>query len=250
MMRQNISRSIILLTTSLVLSSTALAQQKKPTVNTSGASQAKQEVRKVVEKEKEKKPLLYGLAVSTDLVGVGNKIFGGTYISGEVAAELNLKNRYMPIVEVGYGNSNTTDDDKSIHYQTSAPYFRVGMNYNFMHKKDTYSIIYGGLRYGFSSFSYDVSAPDLKDPVWGGTVPFDYEGLSCTAGWMEIVAGIRSQIWKNLHMGWSVRYKRLISTKEDVNAEPHYIPGYGIKSGVTFGFSYNIIYYLPLTKKK
>lgn len=249
MMRRNISRYITLIITSLALGCPAFAQQK-PTVNTSGASQAKQQVRKVVTPAKEEKPWLYGLGISADLVGVGNKIFGGTYISGEVAAELNLKNRYMPIVEVGYGNSNTTDDDKSIHYQTSAPYFRVGMNYNFLHKKDTYSIIYGGLRYGFSSFSYDVSAPDLIDPVWGGTVPFDYKGLSCTAGWMEIVAGIRSQVWKNLHMGWSVRYKRLLSTKEDVNAEPHYIPGFGVKSGVTFGLSYNIIYYLPLTKKK
>lgn len=250
MTRMNISKYIFL-TISLLFPLSLWAQ--KPVVDTSGASQTKQEVRKAVAASREgeeKKPFLQGIGISTDLVGVGNKLFGGTYISSEVAAEVNLLNRYMPIVEVGFGSSDMVDEDKEIAYKTSAPYFRVGMNYNFMHKKDTYSIIYGGLRYGFSSFSFDISAPDLQDPVWGGSVPFHYEGLSCTAQWLELVAGIRAQVWKNLHMGWSVRYKRLLSSTEHPNAEPHYIPGYGVKDDVLFGFSYNIIYYLPLNKKR
>ena len=200
--------------------------------------------------ESEKQPLLQGIAVSTDLGGLGNKVFGGTYLYGEVAAEVNLLNRYMPVIEAGFGTSDMVDKDKAIAYKASAPYFRVGMNYNFMHKKDTYSIIYGGLRYGFSTFSFDVSAPDLQDPVWGGTVPFNYEGLSCTAQWVELVAGIRAQVWRNLHMGWAVRYKRMMSLTEHPNAEPHYIPGFGVNDNVKFCFSYHIIYYLPLNKKK
>lgn len=250
MMPMNMSRFISLIIISLLCCCPCRAQQKK-VVNTSGASAVKQDVRKSVQEPvEEKKPFLQGVGISTDLVGVGNKIFGGTYISGELAAEVNLLNRYMPIVEVGFGSSDMVDGDKTIAYKTSAPYFRVGMNYNFMHKKDTYSIIYGGLRYGFSSFSFDISAPDLKDPVWGGSVPFSYENVSCTSQWVELVAGIRAQIWKNLHMGWAVRYKRLLSSTENPNAEPHYIPGYGVKDDVLFGFSYNIIYYLPLNKKK
>lgn len=209
-----------------------------------------QEKKQNPETETEKKPLFQGVGIAVDLGGIGNKLFGGTYMSSEVAAEVNLLNRYMPVVEIGYGVSNMTDEDKNISYKASAPYFRVGMNYNFMHNKDTYSIIYGGLRYGFSSFSFDISAPDLQDPVWGGSTPFHYEGLSCTAQWVEIVAGIRAQIWKNLHMGWAVRYKRLLSYTEHPNADPHYIPGYGVYDNVKFGFTYNIIYYLPLSKKK
>lgn len=249
MMQKSIFEYIILIMISVLLSLPCMAQAQKTVVNTSEASQAKQNVKKILESEEERKPIIQGLSVYTDLVGVGNKLFGGSYLYGEVGAELNLLNRFMPVIEMGYATCDVVDDDKSIAYNTSAPYFRVGMNYNFMHKKDTYSIIYAGLRYGFSSFSFDISSPALQDPIWGGEVPFDYKGISCNAGWLELVAGIRAQVWKNLHMGWSVRYKRLMSAKENANSDPHYIPGYGIKDDVLFGFTYNIIYYLPLNKK-
>ncbi len=248
MMQKSISEYIILIIIS-ALSLPCMAQAQKKTVDTSGASQVKQEVKKALKPEDEAKPLIQGLSVYTDLVGVGNKLFGGSYLYGEVGAELNLLNRFMPVIEAGYATCDVLDDDKSIAYKTSAPYFRVGMNYNFMHKKDTYSIIYAGLRYGFTSFSFDISSPALQDPIWGGEVPFDHKGISCNAGWLELVAGIRAQIWKNLHMGWSVRYKRLMSTKDNIYSDPHYIPGYGVKDDVLFGFTYNIIYYLPLNKK-
>ena len=48
---------------------------QKPVVDTSGASQTKQEVRKAVAASREgeeKKPFLQGIGISTDLVGVGN----------------------------------------------------------------------------------------------------------------------------------------------------------------------------------
>ena len=119
MTRMNISKYIFL-TISLLFPFSLWAQ--KPVVDTSGASQTKQEVRKAVAASREgeeKKPFLQGIGISTDLVGVGNKLFGGTYISGEVAAEVNLLNRYMPIVEVGFGSSDMVDEDKEIAYKTS-----------------------------------------------------------------------------------------------------------------------------------
>ncbi len=226
-----------------------MTQAQGRAVDTSGSSQVREEMKEALKQGGEVKSLIRGLSVYTDLAGVGNKLFGGTYLYGEVGAELNILNRFMPVVEAGYATCDVLDDEKSIAYNTSAPYFRAGMNYNFMHKKDTYSIIYAGLRYGFSSFSFDISSPALKDPVWGGEVPFDYKGISCSAGWLELVAGIRARIWKNLHMGWSLRYKRLMRTKDNVYSDPYYIPGYGIKDDVLFGFTYNIIYYIPVSRK-
>ncbi len=248
MMRKNILKYIALWLIS-AFSFLPVWSQEKKAVDTSGTSAVKNEVKKVA-KQDEKKAFLQGLNLSVDLAGLGYGLFGDTFISGEIAAELNILNRYMPIVEVGFGSSDMVDDDKAISYKTSAPYFRAGMNYNFMHKKNTYSIIYGGIRYGFSSFSFDMDAPDLNDPVWGGNVPFHYKGISCTAQWVEIVAGLRAQVWRNLHMGWSVRYKRMMSCTENPNAEPHYVPGYGENDDTLFGFTYNLIYYLPLSKKK
>jgi len=85
----------------------------------------------------------------------------------EAACRLNLRGTFFPIVEAGWGLSDHTDETTDIHYKTGAPYFRVGCDYNFANNKRSGNRIYGGLRYGFSSFSYDVDGPDIVDAVWG-----------------------------------------------------------------------------------
>ena len=80
-------------------------------------------------KEEVHYPLYNGISVSVDLWGPGSKLFGSDFFSSEVAVDVNLKNRFFPIVELGYGNTDTWSD-KGIHYKTGAPYFRIGMDYN------------------------------------------------------------------------------------------------------------------------
>jgi hypothetical protein len=220
------------------LLSTPLAAQEEQPKQATQATQATQEKAK-------KNHFFQGVSLSTDLFGVVGRVFGNDFDSYEVSAEFNLKNKFFPVVEVGYGSTDETDDDNSIHYKVAAPYFRVGFNYNFMHKKQSPNYVYGGLRFGYSSFSYDVDAPALVDPVWGGSVPFEYNDVSSNASWAELVVGLRAQIVKNFHMGWSLRYKRRISVKDSPNTEAWYIPGFGINDSAVFGATYNLIYYLP-----
>lgn len=49
-------------------------------------------------------PLFRGLAVSGDLVGIAQLAFGD-YGQYEVALRVNLKDKYFPIIELGYGKS-------------------------------------------------------------------------------------------------------------------------------------------------
>ena len=85
--------------------------------------------------EKATVPLYQGTYVGLDVFGLGSKIFGSDFTSAEVSVEVNLKNRFIPIIEIGYGHTDTTDDETNIHYKASAPYFRIGMNYNILFKK-------------------------------------------------------------------------------------------------------------------
>ena len=85
-------------------------------------------------KEEVHYPLYNGISVSVDLWGPGSKLFGSDFFSSEVAVDVNLKNRFFPIVELGYGNTDTWSD-KGIHYKTGAPYFRIGMDYNALYNK-------------------------------------------------------------------------------------------------------------------
>ena len=101
----------------LLYSPTLAAQEKKTTI------------------EEEKVPFYQGTTIGVDIFGLGSKIFGGDITSTEISVEVNLKNRYVPVAEIGYGTTDTTDDGTNIHYKASAPYFRIGMNYNFFFKK-------------------------------------------------------------------------------------------------------------------
>ena len=65
-----------------------------------------------VAKKKEKKPaeieypLYNGVSVGLDLWGIGSKLFGGDFLSSEVIASVDLKHRFFPTVEVGYGQTD------------------------------------------------------------------------------------------------------------------------------------------------
>ena len=162
-----------------------------------------QEKKTATTEEKATVPLYQGTYVGLDVFGLGSKIFGSDFTSAEVSVEVNLKNRFIPIIEIGYGHTDTTDDETNIHYKASAPYFRIGMNYNILFKKPHLpGYAYGGIRYGFTSFTYDVDAPVMVDPTWGNiTVPFTYNGVKSNAGWVELVGGLTTKVYKNFYMG-------------------------------------------------
>ncbi len=213
----------------LLYSSTLAAQEKKATT------------------EEEKVPFYQGTTIGVDIFGLGSKVFGGDITSTEISVEVNLKNRYVPVAEIGYGTTDTTDDGTNIHYKASAPYFRVGMNYNFFFRKPYLpGFLYGGIRYGFTSFSYDVSAPAMKDPAWGfPEIPFSYDGVKTTVTWAELLAGIKVNVYKNFYMGWSLRYRIRMNMKKTEHTEPWYIPGFGKNNSTNLGVTYSLIYKLP-----
>lgn len=203
-------------------------------------------------------PLYNGLTVSADIYGLGASVLGSDFLSSEIAVEASLKNKYFPVVEIGYGTTDTWSD-KGTHYKSNAPYFRIGMNYNTAYKKGNPNFLYVGFRYGFSSFSYDVFSTPAEDPIfggsmenpsmiddiWGGSVPFNHRGLSASMGWVEFLVGIRAHIYKDFYMGWSLRMKRRMNTSLSDYGDPWYVPGFGEYDSNRWGITYSLIYKLP-----
>ena len=199
------------------------------------------------EAEAEKTAFFQGVMVGVDVFGFLNQALGSDARTTEVSIEANLLNRFLPIVEIGYGGMEMTDDETDIHFKTSAPFFRVGMNYNvFYQKPDLPGGLTVGLRYGYSSFKYDVQSPDLIDPNWGNThVPIDYTGVKSNVGWLEAVVGMRANVFKDFYLGLNVRYRSRLSMTKNENSEPYHIPGYGRGKTSNFGITYSLIYKLP-----
>ena len=208
-------------------------------------------------------PLFNGISIGYDVMGLINKAYNKDYLTHEVAIDINLKNRYFPVFEIGYGTTNKWSD-LGTHYKSNAPYFRIGADYNFLHKKAHKNILSLGLRYGYSSFSYkienlpleddiwgtQIENPSINDDIWGGSIHIDKSSLSSSMHWIEFAVGLRTTIYKNLQMAWSVRLKYRISIEESPYGEPWYIPGYGKYDSSRIGLNYSIIYRIPGKKKK
>lgn len=235
-MRKRISNYIL----PLLLSSLLL-------VPVAGRSQTKFEKVTIIQ-EKEKVPFYQGTAIGVEVAGPISHLLGSDILNSEVQVQSNLKNMFFPTVEIGYGKTDSFNEDTELSYKTSAPYFRVGLDINAMYKKPHLpGWLLVGIRYGFTSFTYDVKGPAMQDPNYGGlvTVPFDYPGQKSKAGWVEIVCGMKARIYKGFCMGWSVRYKRRLSITANENAEAWYVPGFGKNGETSFNFTYNLIYNLP-----
>ena len=183
--------------------------------------------------------LIHGIAVSFDLVGAIQNMVSD-YGQYEAAVRLNLRDTYFPVLEVGIGSADHDDVVSQTHYKSSAPYFRIGADYNLMKDKHDLYRIYGGLRYAFSYFSYDITHPDIVDPIWGDEVPYSASDVKCNSHWAEISAGVDATIFGPLHLGWSVRYRKRISQKNGSMGNVWYVPGFGKSGSTRLGGTFNI----------
>lgn len=246
----------------------AVAQELQPRQPRKVSREEAEEIRKGKNRKEEKKvavpdtiPFYNGTYVGIDVYGLGANFLGSDFASSELQVGVNLKNRFIPTLEIGMGGTDTWSET-GIHYRTKAtPYFRIGADYNVMaRKKEKNSYLYVGLRYGMSAFKYDVATLPVSDPIWGdnignssltddfwkGNVPFDHPGMKATVQWMEIVLGVKVRIYKNFNMGWSIRMKYKLGASSGEYGDPWYVPGFGKYKSNTMGLTYSLIYRLPL----
>ena len=221
---------------------TAFAQSDDtPADPVAAAQEATQEV--VAPKASRKPKFLDGAAVGVDLVGAVMKVANSDWSQLEAFARLNFYDRYFPIFELGMGEADHEGRDIENRFRVRAPYFRVGLDYNFS-KKHKGNRFFAGLRYGFSSYSYDLDAEQLlADPVWGTSQPFSAHDLSGTTHWAEVVLGLETKLWSIIRMGWDMRFKLHISEKDHPIGKPWYVPGYGRNDdGIGWGGSFKLIF--------
>ncbi len=189
--------------------------------------------------EKDSVALLRGFAVSVDLVGLIQEL-ASSYGQYEAALRINLRDRYFPIFEIGWGVADCTSIVSQTTYKVSAPYYKAGVDFNVLKDKHDFYRLYAGLRYACTFFKYSVFNPDMTDPVWGGESGYDYSGISSSYHWVEIVVGIDARIWGPLHLGWSLRYRNRIHYDNGELDNTWYVPGYGKNGGNSIGGTFNV----------
>lgn len=197
----------------------------------------------------------YGVRVGIDLSKIARSIYEDDYKGLEFVGDYRLTKKYYLAAELG--NEHKTTDDDRLNFTTNGSYFKVGFDYNgYENWLDMENMIYVGLRYGVSTFSQTLNSYQIYNTSQyfgeSATIPSGqkYDGLS--AQWVEVVAGVKAEVFNNVYVGFSLRLNRLVSNKKPDNFDNLYIPGFNRTYNGDFGvgLNYTVSYFLPIYKKK
>jgi hypothetical protein len=195
----------------------------------------------------------YGLRVGVDLFKLTRSFYEKDYRGIELVGDYRLTRKHYLAVELG--NENKTVDDDQVNFTTKGSYLKVGFDYNsYQNWLDMENIISVGLRYGVSSFSQRLNSYEIYNPnQYFGENPVviagdEYSGLS--AQWIEVVAGMKAEVFNNVFVGFSFRLNRLVNQKQPSNFDNLYIPGFNRTYNGDFGvgFNYTVSYFIPIYK--
>lgn len=187
-------------------------------------------------------PLFRGLSVSVDLVGILQKAISD-YGQYEAALRLNLRDKYLPVIEIGYGmGEHEADAVTGISTKTKAPYGRIGCDFNILKNKHERDFrLYAGFRYAFTAFDFEMHHPGVVDPVWGNTAAFESSDNHCNFHWIEGTFGLDTRIAGPVRLGWTARYRRKLTSNNGNAGSVWYVPGFGKYDSSNWGGTFNVI---------
>ena len=170
-------------------------------------------------------PWWRGFEVKADLIGAVQRAVS-SYGQYEAGVRFNLKDKYFPVIEIGYGSADEDNVTTRTHYKTSAPYGKIGIDLNLMKNKHDIYRLYGGVRYAYISYKFDIDHPDVIDPVWGNKGSFTLHDVKANYHWAEAVFGVDAKIAGPVHLGWTIRYMRRLFHDDGGYGNTWYVPGY------------------------
>lgn len=182
------------------------------------------------------------LDVASPLMGI---VVNKGVVTGEAQFDVNLLNKFFPIVEIGYASAAVTAENASV-YRVSAPFWRIGLNYNFLKTKKNnveklnrnYPFI--GLRYGMGVANYSMEGIPMAEDYWLESGTMNLNGKNIYTGWIELLAGVRVDLAKGFTMGWSARVRLGLHTSLHNDSQLWYVPGFGRSGGAQFTFNYTV----------
>ena len=197
----------------------------------------------------------YGVRVGVDLYKLTRGLYDSNYKGIELVGDYRLTKNYYLAAELG-SEDKTTEDDR-LNTTTKGTYIKAGFDYNaYQNWLDMENIISIGLRGGFSTFNQELNSYKIYNPhPYWGEMPWvtsgeNFNGL--TAGWIEVVAGVKVKVFNNIFVGFSLRMNTLLYEKKpSEDFENLYIPGFNRTYDGKFGagFNYTVTYFVPLYKK-
>lgn len=204
----------------------------------------------------------YGLRVGVDIsrlirtaLSEDSDDTNDEYAGFEISGDYRVYKNYYLAAEIG--NESLLRNEENINAEGSGSYARIGADYNaYNNWYGMQNSIYIGLRYGFSTFDQTLNSYKIFNNSNFFPAPIKDEKIEAdglTAGWIELVLGLKVETLKNLYLGANISLRRLVSEKTPERFDNLFIPGFGRTndySKYNVGYSYSISYLIPIVKKK
>lgn len=196
----------------------------------------------------------YGIRIGVDISKPLRSVLDKDYSGFEITGDLRVTEKFYLATEIG--NEKKDRFEANLNSSAKGSYIKLGFDLNAYHNwLGMSNAIYGGLRYGFSSFTQELLAYSIytTNPTFPPTVhdtPKEFNGL--TAHWIELVVGVKTELVKNLYLSLNLQLKRKLSEDRPDNFNNLYIPGFNRTydySEYGVGYGYSISYLIPIIKK-
>lgn len=193
-------------------------------------------------------PLLYSANIGFNFFDGILSLFGQSHSSYDVQASLSLHNWFEPAIELGIGFADNKPQTSNFRYKGYPSFYgKIGANYNFMYKSNPDYQVYLGIRFGYSSFKYEITDITINSDYWGQSNMFTIPDQKASMFYGQALAGIKVKIWKWFSLGWSLRYGFKMKENLPQNSKPWFIPGYGTSA---LSATFSLIYTLPIHTQK
>jgi len=134
-------------------------------------------------------------------------------------------------------------------YRCTGVFLRPGVDFNLLKPQVSAGRYQAGigLSYGLSLFSPET--PSFNHGNYWGDVTSSLPRKTSFGQFLEVAPGIKTELFRNISIGWTIRLRMLISGGGGKDLRPIYFPGFGNgDKTVNAGFSYFITINIPFKK--
>lgn len=183
-----------------------------------------------------------------DLAGPAINLYNNDNLTLEGYISFDNSEKLSFVLEGGYVDYKYSQ--YNYDYLSKGVFTRAGVDFNFLKPEISKGKYWTGigLRYGLSVFNSET--PMFQHENYWGSVTSSIPSDKYKGHFIEVVSGVRTELFRNFSLGWTIRMKLLISGGGGKDLKPVFIPGYGNggkKAGL--GISYYISWNIPYRTK-
>ena len=180
-----------------------------------------------------------------DIAGPGIYLSDKNNLSMEGYFSFDKSEKMAYVLEAGYLNYKYSQ--YNYDYTSKGVFARLGVDFNLLKPGTSPGKYWAGigLRYGMSLFNSETLS--FQHENYWGTVTSSIPSKKAMGHFIEVAPGVKTEIFRNLSMGWTIRLKLLISGGGGSDLRPIYFPGYGnggkrTAAGISYFITWNIPY--------